>query len=616
MLKSKAENKFSPPNNQNKERGAIFIPILIIAAIGYFAAPAFLSTASKDFGMVISSMIVALSRSIFYIVSDLSSGMITRMLRPEWKIINDNFFSPGWVIVRDVANLFIVLALIAIAIATILRFKDYEAKKLLPYLIAVALLVNFSGVVCGIIIDASNILMGGFNNGDYVAKTMYDRLLQGEHDTLDPLYTDSDKFLEYTAAAAAYILAYLVLSFAFLMYSILLLVRYVMLGILYILSPMAFVLWIIPKTRSYSTKWFTNFIQWAFLGAMAAFFINLASQVLSKFSGAGTVAVFTIAILVIVGLRMSYKTSAIGAGLAIGAVAAVATGGAALGWKGLKQMGKETGVSGTMRRAKEAIADRATQLGEKVGYYRPGTRQLQQQERLQKDKSAERMAALPPEERQKIATGPAFTEAAKNDKVAAVKHMAEKGELKNLTTGQRKDVMEYGTYHGLSVKDFVKTDPTLERFNKPAVDEQKKGLVGKMSGVIDPKTGLDIGRYRLDDMNNPKSSLYAHMNEQAESAAVRQAVQKAQPYNVRDYSHETFADPDVQMALDVSKIKAIGKGGSQKAKETIKNTFKTTAGRNALMGEITKRGLTTSSPEFKQMVAIVKHLDADTSGDF
>ncbi|GAI30419.1 unnamed protein product, partial [marine sediment metagenome] len=59
-------------------------------------------------------------------------------------------------------NMLLVLILVYIAIATILRLAGYETKKLLITFIIVALLVNFSPVICGLIVDASNIVMNFF----------------------------------------------------------------------------------------------------------------------------------------------------------------------------------------------------------------------------------------------------------------------------------------------------------------------------------------------------------------------------------------------------------------------------------------------------------------------
>ena len=70
----------------------------------------------------------------------------------------------GWPIVRDLANMIIVLGFVVIGIATALRIREYEAKQLLAKLIVIALLVNFSLLLCGIIIDGTNIVMTSFFN--------------------------------------------------------------------------------------------------------------------------------------------------------------------------------------------------------------------------------------------------------------------------------------------------------------------------------------------------------------------------------------------------------------------------------------------------------------------
>ncbi|OGF86353.1 hypothetical protein A3I28_01935 [Candidatus Giovannonibacteria bacterium RIFCSPLOWO2_02_FULL_43_37] len=68
----------------------------------------------------------------------------------------------GWEVSRNIANLFFILILLAIAIATILRIQSYNAKQLLPKLIVIALLINFSLTISYVVIDFANILGGGF----------------------------------------------------------------------------------------------------------------------------------------------------------------------------------------------------------------------------------------------------------------------------------------------------------------------------------------------------------------------------------------------------------------------------------------------------------------------
>ena len=71
----------------------------------------------------------------------------------------------GWPFVRDFANMFFILILVFIGLATILKLGDYGAKKALPRLIIIAILLNFSLVIVGFIVDISNIISAGFFYG-------------------------------------------------------------------------------------------------------------------------------------------------------------------------------------------------------------------------------------------------------------------------------------------------------------------------------------------------------------------------------------------------------------------------------------------------------------------
>jgi len=62
----------------------------------------------------------------------------------------------GWETFRNFVNLFFILILVYIAIATILRIESYGYKKLLGRLVLAAFLINFSMFFTEIIIDVSN----------------------------------------------------------------------------------------------------------------------------------------------------------------------------------------------------------------------------------------------------------------------------------------------------------------------------------------------------------------------------------------------------------------------------------------------------------------------------
>ncbi|MCD6568872.1 hypothetical protein J7K70_01855 [bacterium] len=61
-----------------------------------------------------------------------------------------------WTFTRNLTNIGLIVSLVFIAIATILRIKKYSWENTLWKIIVVALLVNFSLVICGILVDISN----------------------------------------------------------------------------------------------------------------------------------------------------------------------------------------------------------------------------------------------------------------------------------------------------------------------------------------------------------------------------------------------------------------------------------------------------------------------------
>ena len=63
-----------------------------------------------------------------------------------------------WKVMQAYANLGIIIAMIFMAIATILRIEKYSWKKMLWKILLVALLINFSLVILGIFVDISNFL--------------------------------------------------------------------------------------------------------------------------------------------------------------------------------------------------------------------------------------------------------------------------------------------------------------------------------------------------------------------------------------------------------------------------------------------------------------------------
>ncbi|GAI48319.1 unnamed protein product, partial [marine sediment metagenome] len=74
----------------------------------------------------------------------------------------NEFLAVGWALTRDLANIGFVIILVIIGLATALKIREYQWQKTLPLLIGIALLINFTPVILGLIVDASNIMMHFF----------------------------------------------------------------------------------------------------------------------------------------------------------------------------------------------------------------------------------------------------------------------------------------------------------------------------------------------------------------------------------------------------------------------------------------------------------------------
>jgi hypothetical protein len=57
---------------------------------------------------------------------------------------------------RDIANMMIMIMIFIIAMGIMLGNKEFQNYQALIYLVIVALLINFSLVICGMLIDISN----------------------------------------------------------------------------------------------------------------------------------------------------------------------------------------------------------------------------------------------------------------------------------------------------------------------------------------------------------------------------------------------------------------------------------------------------------------------------
>ncbi len=218
----------------------------------------------------------------------------------------------GFNFVLGLVNLFFILAFVFIALAYILKIESLELKKALPKLIIVILLVNFSMLIVGILVDVAQFFMNTFLNafgGNFVTMALMPlNATMGSLITLTITTITAYVMSAFTVFGSIFSLSYLVLyqlfggnllgqifstiflvimnlllGSIFFIYFILFIVRIAALWILAIFAPLAFFCLIFKQTSQYAEKWFKAVLGWAFLGVVAFFLLSL---IMSLFAGA------------------------------------------------------------------------------------------------------------------------------------------------------------------------------------------------------------------------------------------------------------------------------------------------------------------------------------------
>ncbi|MFA5360474.1 MAG: hypothetical protein WC320_00645 [Candidatus Paceibacterota bacterium] len=209
-------------------------------------------------------------------------GWITWALEPATYggFVNNSSVKEIWGIFRDYINLALVLILVFIAIATILGIKKYRWQDTLWKLVVVALLVNFSLIIPGIILDISHFATYTFLNlakmdNDSFAKSLT-TLYQTERITSGEKYAftlvdkaDQDSIEGWAYSWGNFLLCMIVLIILGIFSIITLFAIFVTMifraGLILMLlcvAPAAFAAWVLPATAGLWKTWWDQFIKW------------------------------------------------------------------------------------------------------------------------------------------------------------------------------------------------------------------------------------------------------------------------------------------------------------------------------------------------------------------
>ena len=239
-----------------------------------------------------SSWLLVASSFIFDSVVPYSLGVSSS----SGNVFGSPFVSTGWTIMRDVANMVFIFALLYIAIMTILRLgAGKNPQALLVTILMIALLVNFSLFFAKVVIDGANmlalefykvmvgdqnqsisaIIMSGFNPQKLFGTRSFDDWVSAFNQSYSMLLA-----LYLFGAIVQLVSAYVLFWAAFLFIA-----RITILWILMILSPLAFVAYALPQTQGKFTEWWKELLNQAFVAPIFLFFLLLIALFIS---GGGT----------------------------------------------------------------------------------------------------------------------------------------------------------------------------------------------------------------------------------------------------------------------------------------------------------------------------------------
>ncbi len=198
----------------------------------------------------------------------------------------------GWVVVRDVANMFFIVILLVIAFGSVFRLEEYQYKNHLSKLLIMAVLINFSRSIAGFMIDFAQVIMLTFVNGFKDAAA--GNFITGFH--LDQMFHLAENAstgqvgasgLDFLAASVLALVTITIATVVVGVYIVVFTLRIVMLWLLIIISPLAYLLAGFPgEAKKYSSQWWDYFGKYVSSGPILAFFLWLSLAVMQLSSGA------------------------------------------------------------------------------------------------------------------------------------------------------------------------------------------------------------------------------------------------------------------------------------------------------------------------------------------
>lgn len=200
---------------------------------------------------------------------------------------------PAWEVFRNLSNIIFILAIIATGLATVFRVGGWQAKDILVKLIMGAILINFSLVIAQSVLGVADTIQNQFLPADTGAIRLLGKklIVDGTRQTWDNIATavSADPAVQNifgTFGESVRILSAMITGIvafiAFVAIAIFLGIRIVFLWLLLMTSPLPYVAMVLPVTRNISSRWWSNFIKYAFMTPAMAFMLNLSALIANR----------------------------------------------------------------------------------------------------------------------------------------------------------------------------------------------------------------------------------------------------------------------------------------------------------------------------------------------
>lgn len=367
-----------------------------------------LDTAQKYLVWALGSL-VAMSATLAAWVIWLATRLLAPLLGVS-SFITNPMVTTGWPFVLGIANIGFMLALLFIAFATTLRLESFGVRRMLPRLLIAALLINFSLVITGLLIDISRVVMAaiyfmisGSSNLDNLAYNLLEKsdlittnfsLSTFKQSGVVWFHGNTNSWQTVASVMQAAVLMWgLAAGYIVLIGG--LLARYIMLILLLIVSPLAFLAVALPNMGGLAQKWWSAFIKYVLFGPIMVFVLALtvfASQGLATVTGsfiASVLDLIVISAMMIAAVMAANKLGIMGAGATVNFASSQSKrfGRAGVGagaWTS-KKLIEKTELPRRISGAADSIA-RATGIGQISPYYRQEA-QKQREKRAARQKT-------------------------------------------------------------------------------------------------------------------------------------------------------------------------------------------------------------------------------------